>query len=222
MSTFPYIRFESLPVDTETLRSDDSIVVVKNNTFTARIPADLAITVRSVSYPSDPGVTGLPGDMSWDDNSFYVYNGKQWGRIPFNVDWNAESGKFFDVSRVVNLSDEEVDNVWESLRISNTTVDSGTPGMVEVTSDINSSNVNAVPSISLFKERVLDIKGATGDTGPRGVTGLIGHRGFTGDKGDRGPVGFTGPRGYQGEKGPRGFQGADGKDGMIGPTGPAG
>ena len=117
MSTFPFIRFENIPVETETLRSDDSIIVVKDNAFTVRVPADLVVPIRNVTKPNDLNEPGASGDMSWDDDSFYVYNGKFWGRIPFNIDWTDKSGRFLDVSKVMSLSSSEIENVWNAINM---------------------------------------------------------------------------------------------------------
>lgn len=222
MSTFPFIRFEDIPLDTETLRSNDSIIVVKDNTFTARVPADLVVPIRSVTKPSDLNEPGTAGDMSWDDDSFYVYNGKAWGRIPFNIDWTDKAGRFLDVSKVMSLSSSEVENVWNTINITYAAEGESQSGLVRIASELNDEGSNAVPGMNLFRTYVENIKGETGETGPRGYTGEIGPRGYTGPKGDRGDRGSTGPRGYQGEKGPRGFQGSNGKDGLPGLTGPRG
>lgn len=222
MSTFPFIRFEDIPLDTETLRSDDSIIVVKDNTFTARVPADLVVPIRNVTKPKDLNEPGTAGDMSWDDDSFYVYNGKSWGRIPFNIDWTDKSGRFLDVSKVMSLSASEIENVWNTINITYAAEGESQSGLVRIASELNDSDTNAVPGMNLFRTYVENIKGATGDTGPKGDTGEIGPRGYTGPKGNRGERGPTGPRGYQGEKGPRGFQGSNGKDGLPGLTGPRG
>lgn len=222
MSNIPFIRFEDLPVDTSNLSSSDSIVVVKGNATTTRVPVNLAITVNNVSSPGGKYDTGSVGNISWDDTSFYVYNGNNWCRIPFNTEWKDKDGRFFNLSYPMDLSADELNNARETLHIFNSTVDDSYTGLVRVTGDIDDSDTNSVPSIELFRSKVVDIKG---ETGPRGFTGPIGPtgpRGYTGDVGARGPRGYTGPRGYQGEKGPRGFQGKDGKDGLVGPTGPAG
>lgn len=222
MSTFPFIRFEDIPLDTETLRSDDSIIVVKDNTFTARVPADLVVPIRNVTKPKDLNEPGKAGDMSWDDDSFYVYNGKAWGRIPFNIDWTDKAGRFLDVSKVMSLSASEIENVWNTINITYAAEGESQSGLVRIASELNDSDTNAVPGMNLFRTYVENIKGETGEIGPRGATGEIGPRGYTGPKGNRGERGPTGPRGYQGEKGPRGFQGSNGKDGLPGLTGPRG
>ena len=222
MSTFPFIRFEDIPLDTETLRSNDSIIVVKDNTFTARVPADLVVPIRNVTKPSDLNEPGKSGDMSWDDDSFYVYNGKFWGRIPFNIDWTDKSGRFLDVSKVMSLSSSEIENVWNAINITYAAEGESQRGLVRIASELSDTDTNAVPGMNLFRTYVENIKGETGDTGPKGATGEIGPRGFTGPKGARGERGPTGPRGYQGEKGPRGFQGSNGKDGLPGLAGPKG
>lgn len=222
MSTFPFIRFEDIPVETETLRSDDSIIVVKDNAFTVRVPADLVVPIRNVTKPSDLNEPATVGDMSWDDDSFYVYNGKFWGRIPFNIDWTDKSGRFLDVSRVMSLSSSEIENVWNAINITYAAEGESQRGLVRIASELSDTDTNAVPGMNLFRTYVENIKGETGDTGPKGATGEIGPRGFTGPKGARGERGPTGPRGYQGEKGPRGFQGSNGKDGLPGLAGPKG
>ena len=222
MSTFPFIRFEDIPVETETLRSDDSIIVVKDNAFTVRVPADLVVPIRNVTKPSDLNEPATVGDMSWDDDSFYVYNGKFWGRIPFNIDWTDKSGRFLDVSRVMSLSSSEIENVWNAINITYAAEGESQRGLVRIASELSDTDTNAVPGMNLFRTYVENIKGETGDTGPKGATGEIGPRGFTGPKGARGERGPTGPRGYQGEKGPRGFRGDNGKDGLPGLTGPKG
>ena len=60
------------------------------------------------------------------------------------------------------------------------------------------------------------LKGATGSTGPQGVTG---PRGVTGPQG---PQGVTGPRGVTGAQGIQGVTGPKGATGATGPTGPTG
>ncbi len=68
-------------------------------------------------------------------------------------------------------------------------------------------------------------KGATGPTGPRGITGptgATGPQGVTGPTGATGPQGVTGPTGATGPQGVTGPTGATGPQGVTGPTGPAG
>ena len=67
--------------------------------------------------------------------------------------------------------------------------------------------------------------GATGATGPAGVTGATGPRGATGATGAAGPAGSTGatgPAGTNGQNGAMGPTGPAGATGAIGPVGPAG
>lgn len=59
-------------------------------------------------------------------------------------------------------------------------------------------------------------KGATGDVGPQGATGL------QGPQGDIGPEGAAGPKGDTGDTGPQGVQGPQGLKGDTGNTGPQG
>lgn len=53
------------------------------------------------------------------------------------------------------------------------------------------------------------LKGDTGDQGPKGDTGLTGPKG---DKGDAGSQGLTGPKGDKGDTGDTGLQGPPGAD----------
>ena len=70
--------------------------------------------------------------------------------------------------------------------------------------------------------------GLTGATGPAGSTGPIGLSGATGPAGSTGPIGLTGATGPAGSTGPIGLTGATGPAGSTGPigltgaTGPAG
>jgi len=70
--------------------------------------------------------------------------------------------------------------------------------------------------------------GLTGATGPAGSTGPIGLTGATGPAGSTGPIGLTGATGAAGSTGPIGLTGATGPAGSTGPigltgaTGPAG
>ena len=61
--------------------------------------------------------------------------------------------------------------------------------------------------------------GATGPTGPQGITGASGP---TGPQGITGASGPTGPQGITGASGPTGPQGITGASGPTGPTGPTG
>ncbi|WP_131008701.1 DNRLRE domain-containing protein [Clostridioides difficile] len=71
-------------------------------------------------------------------------------------------------------------------------------------------------------------RGATGSTGPMGVTGPTGSTGATGSIGPTGPTGNTGatgsigPTGVTGPTGSTGATGSIGATGVTGPTGPTG
>ncbi len=62
----------------------------------------------------------------------------------------------------------------------------------------------------------VNLKGATGSTGPKGNTGA------TGPAGPQGPTGATGPQGLKGNTGSTGATGAKGNTGATGPQGPTG
>jgi hypothetical protein len=64
--------------------------------------------------------------------------------------------------------------------------------------------------------------GLTGPAGPTGATGPIGLTGPAGPTGATGPIGLTGPAGPTGATGPIGLTGPAGATGPIGLTGPAG
>ncbi|MBY1251831.1 DNRLRE domain-containing protein [Clostridioides difficile] len=65
-------------------------------------------------------------------------------------------------------------------------------------------------------------RGATGSTGPMGVTGPTGSTGATGSIGPTGPTGNTGATGSIGPTGVTGPTGSTGATGSIGPTGVTG
>ncbi|WP_444890508.1 tail fiber domain-containing protein [Microbulbifer sp. DLAB2-AA] len=69
---------------------------------------------------------------------------------------------------------------------------------------------------------VQGITGATGHTGPRGVTGNPGVTGVTGHTGPRGVTGNPGVTGATGHTGPQGVTGNSGVTGATGHTGPQG
>ena len=65
----------------------------------------------------------------------------------------------------------------------------------------------------------VNLRGATGATGPQGTTGAQGPTGNTGATGGTGPQGIQGP---EGDQGPTGQQGATGPQGSTGPAGATG
>ena len=65
-------------------------------------------------------------------------------------------------------------------------------------------------------ENVGNIKGDTGDVGPKGDTGDAGVKGDTGATGDKGVTGDTGPQGVKGDTGDTGDTGATGPKGDAG------
>ena len=71
-------------------------------------------------------------------------------------------------------------------------------------------------------ENVGNIKGDTGDVGPKGDTGDVGPKGDTGDAGVKGDTGATGDKGVTGDTGPQGVKGDTGDTGDTGATGPKG
>ncbi len=74
----------------------------------------------------------------------------------------------------------------------------------------------------------VNLRGATGatgpqgSTGPQGATGNTGATGGTGPQGIQGPTGDEGPTGPQGSTGPQGAQGPQGNTGATGAAGPTG
>lgn len=92
----------------------------------------------------------------------------------------------------------------------------------------NFSDKNCCNKHCVCVEMVRRSTGATGPTGPQGITGPTGVTGSTGAQGITGPTGVTGPTGQQGITGPTGAtgptgpQGITGSTGATGPTGPQG
>jgi hypothetical protein len=68
----------------------------------------------------------------------------------------------------------------------------------------------------------VNLRGATGATGPQGTTGAQGPTGNTGATGGTGPQGIQGPEGDQGPTGPQGGTGPQGSQGVKGDTGNTG
>jgi len=68
----------------------------------------------------------------------------------------------------------------------------------------------------------VNLRGATGATGPQGTTGAQGPTGNTGATGSTGPQGIQGPEGDQGPTGPQGGTGPQGSQGVKGDTGNTG
>jgi hypothetical protein len=68
----------------------------------------------------------------------------------------------------------------------------------------------------------VNLRGATGATGPQGSTGPQGPTGNTGATGGTGPQGIQGPVGDEGPTGPQGATGPTGPTGAQGPTGNTG
>jgi len=68
----------------------------------------------------------------------------------------------------------------------------------------------------------VNLRGATGATGPQGSTGAQGPTGNTGATGGTGPQGIQGPEGDQGPTGPQGATGPQGSQGVKGDTGNTG
>lgn len=151
---FPLILARDLPLGSEVLSPQDTLIVVRGNDKLERVPAD---AIRNISpkyaaeVPTTPIQEGEEHTIAWDTDGIYTFENGVWGKTPRLLtnwnDYNSES-RFLLVNRPVELSNEEVTNARASLKISSATVTD--EGLVKIAKSVDANDGGVITGPQLI------------------------------------------------------------------------
>lgn len=122
-SQFPITLLRDLPQYTGTLSTGTQFIAVLNNETAVRVAwNNLSETMVSYSpvTPTSPASDGDTGQITHGDGAVFTYYNGEWRKSPaYSKNWADidKNTRFLDVSRVMVLSDEEVENLRAMLQI---------------------------------------------------------------------------------------------------------
>lgn len=156
---FPIILTRNLPLSNASLKENDSILVIRNNTTTERMSGDV-LPDTSKTYitltndaPSEFSSVGSPGAIAWDKTGVYTYTDGTWGKsVRVRTHWEdyTETTRFVLVNTLQNLSEDE-----QKIGRSNLGIDSATTkteGLVRLAVTANDDDDDAVITAGVLTE----------------------------------------------------------------------
>lgn len=153
----PMVLTRDLPFSTAELTAGDTVILVKANKETVRVPVESFTgdyVTRVGSVPESPNDAGQEGDIAWDEDAIYTYVNGVWGKTPRTTtnwgDYTAHS-RFLLVSGPQNLSAAEQETAQQNLGIDSASTTN--KGMVQLAASMDENEGN-VPTTTLVKEYV--------------------------------------------------------------------
>ena len=146
---FPLILLRDIPVSKEGLTDTDTVLVVRDNTKTERVPISSFlkhVPICITDIPTTPIAEGAEGSIAWDNTGLYTFANGIWGKTPRLVNnWDdiTKTSRFLQVDKPLTLSEREIENVKLSIGLQNATMH--VSGTVKITQAIE-ANDGGVPT----------------------------------------------------------------------------
>ena len=141
---FPLILARDLPLGSPTIGTGDTLPIIRGNGKAERISADVLVA-SYINYidsaPTSPNVIGEENAIAFDRDGMYSYKEGTWGKSPRVIThWEDldENSRFLLTNRALNLSEQEIKNVRESIDIKNATTDNS--GLVKLATTIDAND----------------------------------------------------------------------------------
>ena len=187
---FPLILARDLPLGSPTIGTGDTIPVIRGTGRTERISAD-ALAASYINYidsaPTSPNVIGKENAIAIDRAGIYSYKEGTWGKSPrVTTHWEDldENSRFLLTNRALNLSEQEIKNVRESIDIKNATTDNS--GLVKLATSIDANDGGVLTGqqvIDYVSTQLESITGEITSTSSKSISN------YTGDVLIKGPNG---------------------------------
>lgn len=141
---FPLILLRDIPVSQESLTDADTVLVIRDNTKTERVPISSFfehIPIYITDIPTTPTAEGIEGAIAWDNTGLYTFTNGIWGKTPRLVNyWDniTQTSRFLQVDKPLTLSEREIENVKTSIGLQNATMQ--VSGTVKITQAIDAND----------------------------------------------------------------------------------
>lgn len=141
---FPLILARDLPLGSPTIGAGDTIPIIRGTGVTERISAD-AFTASYINYidaaPTSPNIPGEENAIAFNKDGVYSYKEGTWGKSPRVTSyWDDldENSRFLLTNKVLSLTEQEINNVRESININPATTDN--LGLVKLATAIDAND----------------------------------------------------------------------------------
>lgn len=179
---FPLILARDLPLGSPTIGAGDTLPIIRGNGRTERISAD-ALTSSYINYiasaPTSPNTPGEENAIAFDRDGVYSYKEGTWGKSPrVTTHWEDldEDSRFLLTNKALTLTEQEINNVRESIDIKPATTDN--LGLVKLATTIDANDGGALTGqqvIDYVSERIESITSTISSSSNKSINNYTGE-----------------------------------------------